>query len=772
MTILDPGIVVPITPSRPPPDGSSVNVPRSLSDVHGAVDVSIETGLDSNVFAATRWDFKSVTLGRDGQDTKAVLTIGLNAEDLTAGGEIGDEHFSQLLEQLNPDHRVRISQRLGASNALVYFQGFPQVPTISWGASTQLVTCVCLSEGQELMRHSAVAQILGRLMRFDPLADWDISNTDETLVSALGVVFNAGNRPNRSASAYPFEGKFGGTHELHLFTEDDAPEAEFWSYAEALRYIVYFHGMDPPKGVDMARFLANTKDMVGQDPAPMAGDPFVKRMTQRVENLSATSTSAEQAIALLVDAAGLHYQIALRERSGPQVSRDLDFVLRVYATIETQEDVNDDPFQQQGGPQVLDIPREAPFTSMSGRTPFSIALANRAQESNLTVDRRAINAPIILGGFKEFEVTVLMRPGWLPHAQLDNLSDQASKTAAEAFWDDEFAPPPDPVTRVPNSIYNGAHPDHAPVAAVGRLWIFPDDHRYIDGDLTTSEFARDNWPAELYSPYNPDGVDQLVLTRGAIGGQISDAADWVPRRRPFRDLIARLRGTDERSPIVRFHFDHSDPFTALAADGWVRFTGQVYVDEQRMAITIMEDDLWSAATLVPDLESEADTNNMLCAYINGHFMLSVTAVIRGDRRMTLRPKPQSSFSRVRQQISDAGTETFRNDNRRGQNSHLNAQATDADPRFEDRLDDEKFERYGEREAEIGSGDRVAGSFSVPFIDTTYRLGDSFSGVAGMGLTFARFPEVVGIEYTHDPQAGYKTVVHLTDLREAPEVGLE
>ena len=40
------------------------------------------------------------------------------------------------------------------------------------------------------------------------------------------------------------------------------------------------------------------------------------------------------------------------------------------------------------------------------------------------------------------------------------------------------------------------------------------------------------------------------------------------------------------------------------------------------------------------------------------------------------------------------------------------------------------------------------------------------------LDFERRPEIVRIEYVKDREAGYRTVVHLTDLRAAPEVDVE
>ncbi|MGB2984745.1 MAG: hypothetical protein WBE26_02585, partial [Phycisphaerae bacterium] len=149
-------------------------------------------------------------------------------------------------------------------------------------------------------------------------------------------------------------------------------------------------------------------------------------------------------------------------------------------------------------------------------------------------------------------------------------SDIAAQLAADCeFTDDE--------TRTPRSVYHGAHPDHHTVSDVGRYWIFPDDHRLVtgydaDGNVT-SDYARHDWPAELYSPYDPDHPEWLVLHR-------------------------------------------SDAHAALQADGWVPYSGQPHVDEHRAGITIVDLNLLTSPALLskPD---DPGSLGMLKAYIEG-----------------------------------------------------------------------------------------------------------------------------------------------------------
>src|SRR5690606_6669383 len=58
---------------------------------------------------------------------------------------------------------------------------------------------------------------------------------------ARPCTFNARGRGNRSPA--PIQVTIGDeTRLIHIFTDDDDPSAEPWTWAQALRYLVYFHG--------------------------------------------------------------------------------------------------------------------------------------------------------------------------------------------------------------------------------------------------------------------------------------------------------------------------------------------------------------------------------------------------------------------------------------------------------------------------------------------------------------------------------------------------
>ncbi len=370
------------------------------------------------------------------------------------------------------------------------------MPTIYWDADSQSFACLCLAEGNEILRTSKDAQVLGRRMRWAPNLLWNPNDPDFVSVTALLPIFNPGNLPNRSEEAFPFV-TTEGTFDVHLFVDDGVPWAKHWNFADALRYLAFFHVLRPGLGVSVTEFMADTVTLVGMEPSPDAPDPFVRRLSARAEDVAVASMSVEEAIHLLTDAAGLHYELALGgaiERTVGQGALPRDkYALRVMAALEKPEEADITPQRQSVAAQVYDIAREAPFTDTAGRTERAVALANRAQQANLTVDRRAVNAPIILGGYKHYEVTLLLRPGWLPKAeyQLDNLSTDQEIADAGRFWQLQFSPEFEQgEKRIPRSVYHAAHPQHWPVSTVARYWIFPDDLFWMNTD-GTSDYARD-----------------------------------------------------------------------------------------------------------------------------------------------------------------------------------------------------------------------------------------------------------------------------------------
>ena len=778
------------------------NAPSSRQRMAPRLRVMVESPAESGQFSpldeVTTW---TIARGLDGADTLLNLTVGLDTTRVPSGAS-GTIDFANLLARLNPNARVRVTQVQGAFGERLWFDGYAITTTMQWGGA-QGLSVACLSAGQDALRTHPACQITGRLMRYSPLTEWRPEAPDAKTVETLPAVFNAAGKPNRSAERFPVTVN-GRTHEVHVFVEDDAPGAKPWTVAQALRYLAAWHiraahlnGVDT--GVSAAELLVDTDELIGDEAltlsAGLASDPFAARMTARLASTAVNAMHVEDAIKAVCGRAGLHFET--RVRSNPP-----GHFLRVTAT--PTEDMNaSNPERAMIAAQAHDLPRETPWVDPSTRTDRELALNNRGYQATITVDHRVVNRPTFLAGPREYEVTLLLRPGWPPNwyellerdpddpaeaadpnERLDSLVTEQQVLDAAEFWKERFEDDLDERDGLPPTIYHGAHPKHWKVADVGRLWVFPDDHRYVlyppgatDSGQYESPYARTGWPKELYSPYNPDRIDQTAYARATIGGGVADAKDWLPRRRPMGNTIGRLLNASTRPPIIMLNFRATSAETALADPSWVQYAGGQHILDERCGLLITEQNLWNT---LPMLEDRADPDGMnyikahlglddADEYVGPHLFVAVTCTVRGDRRLAYTSRFGSPVSRDRSGVIELG-ERFAFRNRRGNNSFLNGNAVDDDPAFEGRDDFAALREYGDGEGLALSKPRVAGPITIFWPDDTYELGDALSGASGLGLSFDLWPEIVAIEHRYDAKAGYQTTLHLTDLREAPEVG--
>jgi len=789
--------------------------PVSFSRTPPAVSLYLERNHDEFALA-TDIDWSGINLQLDAQDDTATLILrALDASKLAGPGQIGQRHLKHILDDLNPDKRVRIAVGMGADAPIFLFQGWPVSRTPSWSEKHQALTCTCLSEGQELLRSSEKTQIVGRKMRYSSIPVGESEEIQLADVESDPPVFNAKGKPNRGRREEFLMVDDGSPHVLFAFTTDHVPEAEFWSAANALRYVVWHYvvqaGSGETRAVNAAAFLLDTDQFANMDTtAEDSDDPFIRKMAARLNNVSIQAMNAEQAIGAICAAVGLHFHLELRADE----SQEPQFHLRVFAALENEghESPNPSEARRMGFPRILDIPRDAPFANYSGLTPADIAGRNEARQAQLVLDDRAVNAPAFLGGAKEFQVTLLLRPGWLPDSPyVDNVvpplaegeeprTPQQIKALFEATlgkWEDAFGYEDAvddfrPDLGQPNSIYNAKDPLFYTVADVWRLWVFPDDESYVveTPEEFSSPYARqapwDN--PELWSPYSNTQDRHLVYAEGDLGGSvpIEEVRRWSPHRRPFLPTIGRINlATSSREPIVWLNFHATDPFTALADLNWVRYTGNPKIDAKRAAIWFPDDNLWASPSLRENPHDEL--SGMIPAYLGydpetdqfgaPHFMVAITCTVRGDGRMTNKSLASgSSFARKRTQTIDLGFERFVSRKTIAPPIKFPSMATnETDPAFKDRDDTDAFNKHCNRVAEATARQTVSGSWEAPYVKTDVRLGDSFSGVEGLGIAFGSYPECVAVEFSKssvEEKAGFRTVYHLSDLRHAPELGAE
>lgn len=737
-------------------------------------------------------DWTNITYGMDGGDTTCQLVVRALDREKVPGPipDDEDEHFAQIVEQLTPTTRVQVAVPNGDDGLRLLFEGWPMPITIQWTDRQQSLSITCISKGHEAARTGAGQQIRGRFMRGKPEREnnepsWDPGDPDHKMVDALPATFNPGGRPNRTALAV--EMKDGRTtRTIHLWHDDDHPKAQYWTYAQALRTVCMMWMSAAGDVVSVARFFSDTEQFKDATPADST-DPFEARITQRVAAVSVQALNFEDAMVMLCDAAGLHFEIALipgkpTNRPGGLNGR---YSLRIWARADDGLAVEAQAARDKTlmiVPAEHDIPRAAPFFDW-GQTPMVERLRqSAAQQATITIDPRDRGLTEFLAGFEEVEVSLLLRPGWEPQPQLDNLASDQAREAGHKFWEDEF-PSADSqykLGRLPSSVYHAMHPDHHTVADVFRLWIFPDDSEIDAGGLARDD---DPWTEGKYQTHDPES-GKLWWNDELWGGGLASVRtqDWVPRRRPIRETVGRRdRSTTDRSPIVRIHFGMRDangkPTKEVPAandPGWVIFTGNVKIANDRLAIHFAEQQVYNSPPFLEDpiVQYRHDKFRAMDAFIEGHFWVQVTGTIPGDSRMRLRiGQTGATGTRTRAQILDWGTDKFQNRKRRGfSNTFLGALPPD-DSAFEERNDMPAFIDAAFRRSEQAAGQTVAGNFELFYLDDGIRLGDAISGAFNLGLSFKRWPMVTGIVLTNS-KGNQRTKIMLSDLRHNPETGSE
>ena len=791
------------TPRDGPRGGREDNAPIDWSDQHPEVLLYVEDEFDEFV-PVSNATWATVNRQRDGADTTCTITGMLDAEQLTDAGSIGNDHFQHAVARFQSNRRVLVKQIEAGLAAPFLFRGWPGEVTLHLDQQRFTVLCGC--EGQALLRDSALAQIYHVNMIFDSLAEPEspLPASAWRSVEAVEPVFNPHGRGNRSAGTYDLELQTPDGPQIvpvHLFADPHDDDAERWTTVQALRYLLMFHlGWFGAAAsvLSVAEFFEDTQlenlHLLG--PNQSGTNPFVRYMTTQPESLSVQSLNLDEALKLLCSLAGLHYEVDLVS-DGDAVDPQPKHVLRVWANRQVGEDYGG--YDVMAAPQEVDLALDPPFTAVGDRTPHEVAEQNRVQQGAVSLDDRAKTHSVVLGGRREYEMTLLLRPGWLPHTYLDNLSTASDevKTTARNWWISQFAAPFVGVSRVRDTPYHTCHPDHdllldpethgaintdhhSPYSEVGRTWVFPDTWRYLltSGTEPTSDWARTTgtWSAAWYSPVG--SANRLVYFSSTKGGGCFVMSQDTPRSRPFLAPIAATEGAQNSEIVVRFYWGALNIVSGWEdAAGWSEYKGKPIFDARRAALSLTDADLWRSPLLI------RQSRRMLEHLIDGEFYVSVTCRVVADARMFTQNNPTAA--RPRWQVVDYGFDRFKLRDRSSQNSHLRHQLNTLglwiDEDNDNRDDQSALDAEGARLAYFAGAQAVAGSPMTPWIDRTVRLGDAVTGIAGLGISFeTHYPDVAAITYTNH-QAGdsgegpgrgiqYSTTLALTDTRDNPAIG--
>ncbi len=659
---------------------------------------ALETSPGSGVFEVDdRLRVEEVSLGTDAEISTARMSVRLDDEFDTADARA----------RYAPDLRVIArTDEADASRNVVLFDGYPPVQEARWrggpGRGEESYGFVATHVYERLSRERA-AWIFGRRMRSGAIADGLVADPvrwggRSVLVEALPCVFNLDGAANCSATPLTVTSPDGSPRSIRVFTYDDDPSGVAWTYLNALRYLVWFHA--PSAGPVFEGNVFDTTDgQVSSAPGSPTSSRVLGRLLVAAESLNCEATNLVEALSLLADAAGVHVTV-----DATAAGAGVRSAFRVWA-------VGDGPRRSLNlarGGRHADGAARFDGSSLSASDVFR---ANEIGAADMRWDyRRIVNAPIVVGGVKGYEMTLPLVPGWLPTVNLDDV-DLPDRAAAKAA-----ALTPLQVNELgagagQNPWFQKYHREGSAFADnrfVGRRWVLNEDGRF-DG----ATFNR-NVPFDDYQPFDFSTVSGSGITvRGA----------WSRRSRALLPTITRTQLGARFGVFVEVSFD--------GGTTWCRPQGPTVVLRDPTAIAFEV----TNPTQITPVGVDPLEQNMWYAIIDQTFRVRVTALIEADDRLIAAAAPSNSGSPTLWTTSRVVHRpgVYRFHTRAGTTDVLasvNPEATDVDR--DDSADIAAF--AGELEAR-GRDRAVVAAPVLPWLDTWFSIGVEIKGVRGRGVSF-------------------------------------
>jgi len=330
------------------------------------------------------------------------------------------------------------------------------------------------------------------------------------LYSGLPCSFNAGGRPNRHATRYAVAG--GPARGMAIFTDDDAPGAEWWTVTDALEYLMW--GLNAGQA-----WLANhafnpgipaLKDDYGDYDASI--DPVVQLDIEGLDLWTALSAVADHG----------RYDVCCRHTSLADEAISSRIVCQRRGTG-TVRIVDHQPPAIGGGHAVIDADQTNLF-------------AARIAEATAS----CVTAPVVAGGRYLFEIGIELGKAW-------NAADLALPSGPIVIPGLENRNATAPY--VQRYVVGGS--SFASYAMVGRLWDANTDGLFsgapyglsIPDVAALADQTAGSWPAMTYTP-------RRCLTQITVGSRsagieslleftIDNGANWYPLK-GYKILPGRL----------------------------------------------------------------------------------------------------------------------------------------------------------------------------------------------------------------------------------------
>lgn len=644
----------------------------------------LETSPGSGVYVPDeRLSVSDVTMQSDADISTARLDVLLDNDFDTAAARA----------RYQPDLRVAV--RMNDSDGDVLFEGYPPIQEARWhggprrGDESFGFTALHVYERLSRDRRSWV---YGRQMRNGEIEDGLVTQPTVYLsksahVSALPCVFNFDGRPNRAVTPLTVATRDGATVDVPIFAGDNDATAVAWTYQDALRYLVWFHA--PQEG---PVFFGNLFDE--PDPSSL----LAMRLNAEADSLNCEAVNLVEGLSLLADEAGFHVTV---DTTGGGDSVSSSF--RIWAAGDgSRRSLH----LSRGGTHADGTPR----FDASGLSASDVFRANDVSQAVIRWDdARIVNAPIVLGDVKKYEMTVPLVPGWVPTANLDNVAF-VNRPVAKSF---AITPLMLEVLGDHASLlswFNLYHADGSDFFAnrfVARRWVLNEDGRFDGATYNRNE------PYDDYQPFDFSTVADHA---------VAQTSKWTRRSRAFEPTITETLDGAGFGVLVEMSFD--------GGVSWHRASGITRVVTNPTGVWF---DVNNPTAITPPGVDPAE-QNLWFAIIDQAMCVRVTAVIASDERLVANATPNDSSTPTTIMTSEIvnRAETFQFTRRDGTTNVLATINPSGDIGQDDSA---AIQQFGQSLVKRLQDRRVVASPVLPWIGTTFAIGDEIEQVRGRGVSF-------------------------------------